>query len=54
MITIIKHYGGNRVKMHGKSTDVKPTDVGNASVFYEFDTQKLFEFDEDTKTWIEQ
>ena len=56
MITIVKHYGGsgNRVDMHGKSTDEKPFDVSNASLFYEMDTKKIYMFDEETKTWIEQ
>lgn len=40
---------------YGKSTDEKPTDkVTNGDIFYEFDTQKVYMFDEETKTWIEQ
>lgn len=39
----------------GKSTDEKPTvHVPNGSTFYEFDTVKLYVFDEDTQQWIEQ
>ena len=39
----------------GKSTDKKPTEqVNNADMFYEIDTKKVFLFDEDGKTWIEQ
>ena len=40
----------------GKSTDTKPTDdgVGTGSDFYEIDTQKVFMYDADMKTWIEQ
>ena len=39
----------------GLSTDEKPTNqVNNADAFYEIDTKKIFLFDEDGKTWIEQ
>ena len=39
----------------GKSTDTKPTTgVNNADIFYEMDTKKVFLFDEDTSTWLEQ
>lgn len=40
--------------MIGLSTDTKPTDVANASTFYEMDTKKLFMFDAEHRTWIEQ
>jgi hypothetical protein len=37
------------------STDAKPVDdVGNASIFYEMDTTKVFMFDADNKVWLEQ
>lgn len=40
---------------YGKSTDIKPVDgIRNGDVFYEIDTQKVFMFDEETKSWIEQ
>ena len=40
---------------YGLSTDTKPTTgVENASVFYEMDTQKVFMFDEDSASWLEQ
>ena len=43
------------VTANGKSTDVKPTTgYRNGDRFYEMDTQKVFMFDEDTKTWLEQ
>jgi len=46
--------GVYREKWFGKSTDTKPTDCPNSSVFYEMDTQKVFMFDKATSTWIEQ
>ena len=42
------------VEMRGLSTDTKPTNVGNASTFYEMDTRKLFMFDEQNGVWLEQ
>lgn len=56
MITICKTYG-NPAKiqdMYGLSTDEKPTDVCNASTFYEMDTKKLFMFDAQNGVWLEQ
>lgn len=38
----------------GLSTDTKPEEAQNASVFYEMNTQKVFMFDEQNKEWIEQ
>lgn len=38
----------------GLSTDPKPTDSKNADAFLEMDTGKVFLFDEDNATWIEQ
>lgn len=37
----------------GLSTDTKPTDVTNGSLFVEMDTARLFLFDEDTNSWLE-
>lgn len=39
---------------YGFSTDRKPTDecVGNGSLFYEFDTGKLFYYDEEHHKWL--
>ena len=59
MVTIVKHFGHNRVEAHGLSTDEKPMTVldypiANASFFYEIDTQRIFEFDEENSQWIEQ
>lgn len=38
----------------GLSTDEKPKNCNNASVFYEMDTKKIYMFDEQNKVWIEQ
>lgn len=45
-------------ELRGLSTDTKPTEIngytiGNGSVFIEIDTQKIFFFDESSKTWKE-
>lgn len=52
------HQNGDIYKMadyFGKSTDTKPTEgVNNAECFYEMDTKKIFMFDKDTTTWLEQ
>jgi hypothetical protein len=56
MITIKSEnhvYGLTPSEIYGLSTDVKPTDVNNASVFYEMDTKKLFMFDEENSVWRE-
>ncbi len=42
------------VDLIGLSTDTKPVDVRNASTFYEMDTKKIYLFDEQNKTWLEQ
>lgn len=43
------------VTAYGKSTDVKPTEgYLNGDRLYEMDTKKVFMFDEDTNTWLEQ
>ncbi len=38
---------------YGLSTDSKPTDVTNASTFFEMDTGKVFIFDKENETWHE-
>ena len=43
-------------EFRGLSTDTKPIEIngyaiGNGSVFIEIDTQKLYFFDETSKTW---
>lgn len=44
-----------RDEYYGKSTDAKPVDgVNNADIFYEMDTKKVFLFDAENKTWLEQ
>lgn len=43
----------NAVELRGLSTDTKPTDVGNGSIFIEIDTGKILMFDETNKQWKE-
>lgn len=52
MITFINR--GKVNEYYGLSTDTKPTDAPNASMFYEMDTGKLYLFDKDNQTWREQ
>jgi hypothetical protein len=40
-------------EIYGLSTDTKPTDVPNGSIFVEMDTSKLYVFDGDSLIWIE-
>ena len=45
-------------ELRGLSTDAKPTsmdgnEIGNGSVFVEIDTQKIFFYDYESKTWKE-
>lgn len=56
MITTYKEYdqGNIHFDMYGLSTDEKPTDVENASTFYEMDTKKIFLFDAENHRWLEQ
>ena len=42
------------MEYRGKSTDAKPTDAYNGSLFKEMDTGKVFMFDAETQTWMEQ
>lgn len=55
---VISHHDDGfrcRREYNGLSTDEKPTeDVKNADIFYEMDTQKVWLFDEENQTWIEQ
>jgi hypothetical protein len=46
---------GSGFELYGLSTDTKPVEgVDNACIFYEMDTKKVFLFDEQNKTWLEQ
>ncbi len=57
MITIVSDVDGRKIpyEFYGKSTDTKPTEkVINGSTFYEMDTKKLYMFDEEGLTWLEQ
>lgn len=39
--------------LYGLSTDTKPTNVSNATMFVEIDTGKIFFFDEESNKWLE-
>ena len=45
---------GYRVKLYGRSTDTKPSDVADGSVFLEMDTARVFMFDAEASVWREQ
>ncbi len=40
-------------EIYGLSTDTKPTDVPNGSVFVEMDTSTLYVFDKDATDWLQ-
>lgn len=62
MITSTNNIIGQRMpyEFYGLSTDEKPighfegVEVVNGSYFYEMDTKKIYMFDEENQTWIEQ
>ena len=59
MVTIFMKYsagaeGGSVSEIYGLSTDTKPTNVHNASIFYEMDTKKMYLFDKENTSWLEQ
>lgn len=43
----------SNLTFYGLSTDTKPTDCGNGSVFIEMDTGKAYFFNAAGLTWIE-
>ena len=43
-----------KVEVYALSTDDKPTNVPNSAICYEMDTQKIYMFDKENSTWIEQ
>lgn len=44
-------YDSSAQRFHGLSTDIKPTDCTNGSVFVEIDTAKIYLFDKAALTW---
>lgn len=42
------------IELSGLSTDSKPTNVPNGSIFVEIDTGKVFFFNAAASTWVEQ
>ena len=53
MVKIVSN-GSNPSEVYLLSKDTKPKGVENGSVCYEIDTGKVFMFDAENKTWIEQ
>ena len=58
-MSVTEKFTSGGCAMYGLSTDTKPTvsgnqEVPNASTFYEMDTGKLFMYDTDSNTWLEQ
>lgn len=43
-----------KVECTGLSTDRKPTNLPNGSVFYEMDTATTYMYDEQNKRWLAQ
>lgn len=41
-------------ELRGLSTDQKPMNVENGSIFYEMDTQNVYMFDGENNAWINQ
>jgi len=41
------------VELRGLSTDEKPVNVGNGSIYIEIDTGKILMFDAENKQWKE-
>lgn len=62
MITIASDVEGKRAphEFFGLSTDEKPigklgnVKIANGSVFIEMDTKKIYMYDEENQTWLEQ
>lgn len=54
MITTIETNGRDYNEFAGLSTDTKPSNVGTGSIFVEVDTGKVFFYNQDGGTWIEQ
>lgn len=51
MITIINN--SDTYEYRGLSTDTKPTNCPNGSLWLEMNTGKIFFFDIESETWIE-
>lgn len=52
MVTMVSAYDEPK-EFYGLSTDTKPTDVPNGSIFVEMDTSKLYVFNEESMVWTE-
>lgn len=52
MVTTVSAFEDPK-EVYGLSTDTKPSNVPNGSIFVEMDTSKLYTFDADGKQWNE-
>lgn len=50
MFTVVDEYRMCK-EIRGLSTDTKPLDCGNGSIFFEMDTKKVYMFDAENSTW---
>ena len=50
---MITEIGNLTEKLAGLSTDTKPTNVRNGSIFVEIDTSKIYFFDGSSSSWTE-
>ncbi len=44
---------GSAAEYYGLSTDAKPTEIANGSVFFEMDTSKVYLYDAENAEWRE-
>lgn len=62
MVSIATDVAGRKIphEFYGLSTDEKPVgkmngvNIPNGSMFIEMDTKKMYLFDEENQTWLEQ
>lgn len=52
MVTLVRAYTINEYM--GTSTDTKPLDAPNGSIFVEIDTGDIYFFNADSGSWVEQ
>ena len=50
---ITNSFNGQTYEFRGLSTDTKPVDTTNGSIFFEMDTCKVFMFNGASKTWVQ-
>lgn len=52
MVTMVSAYDDTKA-FYGLSTDTKPDDAPNGSIYVEMDTSKIYTFDAENKDWNE-